>query len=289
MTSEHLKIWERPKLDSPRMILGLSGWMDGGSVSMGTVDFLVDEFDAKMFAEILSDDFYIYNFPGSMEISALFRPLVSLEDGLVKDYHQIENLFYYDTKNQLILFEGKEPNLKWDLFCECIFALAEEFSVKEMFFVGSYAGLVPHTREPPIMCTVSDESIKEYLSQYQIKFSNYQGPCSIINQLTRTAPELGIKMVSLVAEIPAYVQGRNPRCLEAVLKRLAALLHLELNLEPIRRLSDSLEKKIDTLIEERSELANHIKKLEANYDEEVFDTDMGDLKRWLEQQGIRLD
>jgi len=29
--------------------------------------------------------------------------------------------------------------------------------------------------------------------------------------------------------------------------------------------------------------------LEENYDNEVFDTEMGELKKWLEQKGVRLD
>lgn len=36
-------------------------------------------------------------------------------------------------------------------------------------------------------------------------------------------------------------------------------------------------------------LAERIQKLEEDYDNEVFDTQMTDLKDWLEQQGIRLD
>ena len=56
------------------MIIGLSGWMDGGEVSTGAAKYLVTHFEAERFAEIDPDVFYIYNFPGSMEISALFGP-----------------------------------------------------------------------------------------------------------------------------------------------------------------------------------------------------------------------
>ena len=39
----------------------------------------------------------------------------------------------------------------------------------------------------------------------------------------------------------------------------------------------------------RPELAEKIGKLETEYHSEVFDTQMGDLRDWLEGQGIRLD
>ena len=50
-----------------------------------------------------------------------------------------------------------------------------------------------------------------------------------------------------------------------------------------------MEKKLDKAIEDKPELQEHILKLEENYDKEVFDADLGDLKQFLERQGIRLD
>ena len=38
-------------------------------------------------------------------------------------------------------------------------------------------------------------------------------------------------MAALVAEIPAYVQGRNPKCIEAVTRRLAGILGLQVRLD----------------------------------------------------------
>ena len=96
-------------------------------------------------------------------------------------------------------------------------------------------------------------------------------------------------MINLVAEIPAYVEGRNPRCIEAMIKYLATLLKLQVNLEEMRLIADELEKKLNIAIEDKEELLEHIQKLEENYDQEVFDADLGDLKHWLEGQGIRLD
>ena len=47
--------------------------------------------------------------------------------------------------------------------------------------------------------------------------------------------------------------------------------------------------KLGEVLEPESELAEHIRKLEENYDNNVFDTQMGDLKEWLEERGIRVD
>lgn len=289
MQPSQLKLYIHPKLDQPRMVLGLSGWMDGGEVSTGTVGYLVQQTQARKLAEIVPDDFYIYNFPGSMEFSSLFRPLVYLQDGLVANFQEPENYFYYDETSQLILFDGKEPNLKWKKFGDCIFSLAETFGCREIYFIGSFAGLVPHTREPRITGNVSHKALKDRLGPYNIRYSDYQGPAGLATYLTQAARGNDISMINLVAEIPAYVEGRNPRCIEAMVKYLATLLHLQVNLEEMRQIADELEKKLNKVIEERTELHEHISRLEENYDQEVFDADLGDLKTWLERQGIRLD
>ena len=74
MASEKLKINSRPNLKGGRLLLAFSGWMDGGDVSTGTVNRLVEDLNAVPVAEIDPEQFYIYNFPGDMETVALFRP-----------------------------------------------------------------------------------------------------------------------------------------------------------------------------------------------------------------------
>ena len=56
-----LTVHAHPKLTKSRMVIGLSGWMDGGEVSTGTLEYLADLFDARELASIAPDDFYIYN------------------------------------------------------------------------------------------------------------------------------------------------------------------------------------------------------------------------------------
>ena len=55
MLSGELNIYKKPNFDSPRLLLGFSGWMDGGEVSTGTVKCLIDKLGAQRFAEIGAD------------------------------------------------------------------------------------------------------------------------------------------------------------------------------------------------------------------------------------------
>ncbi len=289
MTPDKLKIYKKPNLHNPRLLLGFSGWMDGGDVSTGTVECLVEKLDAEKLAEIDPNGFYIYSFPGSMDITALFRPHTKIKDGEIRSYDTPANAFFFSEMDNLILFLGKEPNLRWEEYSDCIFSLCDEFGVEMIYFIGSVAGLVPHTREPRLFCFVSARKLKETFRHYGVSFSSYEGPASIVTHLAARCAQRGLNMVSLVATIPAYVQGNNPKCITAVTRRLVGMLEVQIELEDLQVISDEFERKLSEAVQEQPELASNINKLEEDYDNEIFNNEMGELKHWLEQQGIRVD
>jgi len=289
MASKKLSIFDRPKLKEPRLLLGFSGWMDGGDVSTGTVKCFIEKLGAQKFATINPEGFYIYNFPGMMEVTALFRPHTKVEEGLITSFEVPADAFFASPENDLILFLGKEPNLLWEEFADCILSLCSQFSVKMLYFIGSVAGLVPHTREPRLFCSVSNAELKEAFQHYGVKFTTYEGPASFITYLTTRCNEQNLALVSLVATIPAYVQGSNPKCIETVTRRLAGMLDVQMDLDDMETVSDEFEKKLNDVVQQQPELAGSIRRLEEDYDNEIFDSEMGELKNWLEQQGIRVD
>jgi len=289
MASDKLKIYERPNLRNPRLLLGFSGWMDGGEVSTGTIRCLIDKLAAQKFAEIKPEGFYIYSFPGSMEMTALFRPHTRIEAGVIRSFVAPKNEFFCNDEHDLILFLGKEPNLQWEEFAGCILLLCKEFGVTMTYFIGSVAGLVPHTREPRLFSSVSDANLKEALQRCGVKFTDYEGPASFITYLTSICACQDLSMATLVATVPAYVQGNNPKCIEAVTSRLVGILGVQIDLDDLRTVGDEFEKKLSDVVQEQPELAKSISKLEEDYDNEIFDSEMGELKKWLQQQGIRLD
>ena len=289
MAANRLRVQEQPTLTDGRMILAFSGWMDGGDVSTGTVEWLTKMLDARAVARIAPEDFYIYNFPGTMELCDVLRPHAKVEDGLVTAFDPPANVFSCAGESRLVLFSGREPNFAWDDFADCLFDFAARSSVTTMYFVGSFGGTVPHTRDPRLFASVSEEGLKPALAEFGLRFANYEGPASLATQLIHQAHRRGVRMASLVAEIPAYIQGPNPKCIEAVVRKLAAILGLQLPLGDLRHLGPAWEERLTKVLAKKTDLAKYIRKLEEDYDNEVFDTQMGDLKEWLEQQGIRVD
>jgi proteasome assembly chaperone (PAC2) family protein len=268
-----LQIHRTPELDGATLVLALSGWMDGGDVSTGTVERLVHLLSARPIAEIDPEPFYIYNFPGSMETAALFRPRVEIEDGLVQALDMPSNTFFSHDPKNLVLFLGKEPNLRWESFGECIFHLANKVGVGRILFVGSFGGSVPHTREPRLYTTCSEEALLPEFEQFGFRRTAYEGPGSFTSYLMTQAKPAKLEMVSLVAEIPGYLQGTNPLCIEAVTRRLAKILKLPLDLDALRTASTEWELQISSAVDQNEEMAQKIRELEEAYDNELLDLD----------------
>src|SRR5437764_14376817 len=103
-TSDVLRMHDCPVLDRATLVLAFTGWMDGGDGSTGTVRRLVDLLGARPVADIDPDPFYLLNFPGSMEIAALFRPALRLEGGLVASLEMPASVFYCHESAKLVLF-----------------------------------------------------------------------------------------------------------------------------------------------------------------------------------------
>jgi proteasome assembly chaperone (PAC2) family protein len=270
-SDDSLRITHSPKLDNATLVLAFDGWMDGGDVSTGTVQRLVELLEAPPIAEIDPEPFYIYNFPGSMEIAALFRPGIEIEDGVIRSIEMPENTFYCHEPANLLLFLGKEPNLRWRTFGDLVFRLAHQVGVKRILFVGSVGGSVPHTREPRLFVTCSSAALLPEMEQYGMRRSGYEGPGSFTSYLMTRAGEEEMEMTSLVAEIPGYLQGANPMSIEAVTRRLAKILKLPLDLAQLRTVSTEWELQVSSAIEKNKSLAEKVRQLEEEYDNDLLE------------------
>ena len=272
-----------------RMIIGLSGWMDGGDVSLGTVKYLVKHLEARELADIEPDHFYIYNFPGSMGISSLFRPHTNIEEGLVTSFDEPENKFYCHERGNVVLFQGKEPNIHWKEYAECIFEVASACRVREIYFVGSVSGLVPHTRDPIFWSSASDEETRGRMQAHGMYPSAYEGPASIATYLITRAQEHDISIATMVATIPSYIDGKNAKCIHAAVERLGMVLDLSIDLTELESARDHFVRQAQMALEGDSKLAEKVRKLEEMYDDELAPDDDDDLREWFERQNLKAD
>jgi hypothetical protein len=73
------------------------------------------------------------------------------------------------------------------------------------------------------------------------------------------------------------------------IKYVSRMLEIHIPVENLRTLSDEFEKRVSELVKQEPELQQRVSQLEELYDKELFETEMGDLKNWLEQRGLRVD
>jgi len=278
MALPSLEILNMPELKGATMLVALTGWMDGGAVSTGTVKHMMQDRQITEIARIAPDPFYIYNFPGSMEIAALFRPAVKMKGGVIRELDMPANVFFCDSAANLVFFVGKEPNLRWQEFAAGIFEIVRRANVKRIIFMGSFGGTVPHTREPRMFGSVSHKALRHVIESYGVRLSDYRGPASFSTLLLAEAAKHDVEMLSLVAEIPGYLEGINPLSIEAVSRRLAKILNITVDLDALREASNAWEVEVTEAVQKDEELAATVKKLEEEYDNEL-------LEEQEEQQG----
>ena len=83
-------------------------------------------------------------------------------------------------------------------------------------------------------------------------------------------------MTSLVAEIPGYLQGRNPMSIEAVTRRLAKILRLPLDLGALRAESTEWELEVSRVVAQDEDMTKTVRRLEEAYDNELLELDGGE-------------
>ena len=306
--------WPDRGADKPVMLIGLTGWMDGGNVSTGTIAYLRERLSAKNFAEIDPLDFYIFNFPVSslpisvsleegraivqpvspMEFTAVFRPHARIENGIIRELQYPENLFHMARtepgKPDLVLFSGEEPHIRWGAYCDCIFHVCEELEIEDIYFVGSVASGVPHTREPRLRVSMADETLKPRLAEAGLLFGEYEGPSSIITSLTHHSMELGIRMRSLVVEIPHYPfleMPTYPHSIRKIASTLNDVLGLELDLTDLTEATAEADAKLNALMATNEDFRELVAKLEETYEYEETAGDEALLRRLM--QSVDLD
>src|SRR5205814_10356227 len=102
---------------------------------------------------------------------------------------------------------------------------------------------------PRLHVTCSDSELLPEMAPSALRRTGYEGPGSFTTYLLTRAPSAGLEMISLVAEIPGYLQGRNPLSIEAVTRRLAKILRLPLDLGALRSESNDWEVQVSEAVE----------------------------------------
>jgi proteasome assembly chaperone (PAC2) family protein len=256
---EEIIYLEKPHLNEPYLIIGFEGWPNAGEISSFALRHLIDSLEAKKFASIPTENFY--------QISSL-RPMAVIKEGRLIELRSSSNHFYYvkdPLSNDLILFYGVEPHLRWNVFAGLILDLAERFNVMQIFTIGGTYDYIPHTFPPMVSALFNHEELGEKVIQAGLGLTEYSGPISIHTFILEAAKKKDLKAISLWGHVPQYLQTRNVKVVCSVLKRLIDLTKIKIDLSELERAGDYFDQQINHLVEEDPKLQEVISKLEEVY------------------------
>ena len=264
MISEEIKMeeiiyLEKPTLTKPYLIIGFEGWPNAAEVSSFALQHLVDNLEAKKFASIPTENFY--------KISSL-RPMAVIKQGRLIELKSPDNHFYYVKNplfNDLILFYGVEPHLRWNVFVDLLLDLAERFHVIQIFTIGGTYDYIPHTYPPMVSALFNHEELREKVIQAGLGLTEYSGPISIHTFILEAAKKKGLKAISLWGHAPQYLHTRNVKVVCSVLRRLIDLIQIEVDLSELENAGDYFDQQVNQLVKEDPKLQEVISKLEEVY------------------------
>ena len=256
---EETRYLEKPNLNKPILVIGFEGWPNAAEVSSAALQYLVEKLEAKKFASIPVEDFH--------ELS-VSRPMAIIKEGRLVELKFPGNHFYYSKgvhSKDFILFQGVEPHLRWNLFVDLLFDVAEKFDVSQVFTLGGTYDYIPHTYPPMVSALVNHEGLREKVIQAGLGLIEYTGPISIHTFILESARKRGLKAISLWGHAPQYLQTRNMTVVHSVLKSLLCITGVRMDLSELEKASDLFNQQVDRLVEQDPKLQEVIGKLEEVY------------------------
>jgi proteasome assembly chaperone (PAC2) family protein len=271
-------------LRNPWMVAAFEGWNDAADAASGTVDHLIDEWDAELLTELDPEEFYDFQ---------VNRPQVrSTEDGgrfIIWPAPQIYVARPPRLERDVLLLRAPEPNLRWKSFCGSVIAVAKQAGVTELVTLGALLADSPHTRPVPVSGSTTDPTLMERMS---LMPSTYTGPIGITSVLNEIASAEGIASASLWAAVPHYLA--EPPCPKATLALLGALedaVGMPLPQGVLAELAEAWQRGAAELTSQDDEIAEYVEALENERDTSELPEASGDaiakeFERYLRRRNV---
>ena len=236
---------EKPQLRNPVMV---AAWPGMGMLAKISADFLIQQLNAKQFAEILSpgNDIYFKDGVGKLSLN--------------------KHSFYYWRGEQadLIICSGANQPQSLDAIhqlANLVVDLAKEFNVKRIYTFAAF----PHPEEenPRVFGVVNKPELKKFLVEKSVTLVSGEGRITGLNGLLISiAQQKGIEGICFLCNI-RYLDIPQPRSAQTVLRTLSKILGINLDLSDLEHQALELEEKIKKIKEHRT--PKEVKTRETRY------------------------
>ena len=257
-----------PILRDPVAIVALGGWNDAADSATTAIKFLIDLWKPTKFAEIDSEDFFVFTET---------RPMIKFVDGVQRTVVWPTNQFLAhampDLHRDVILLLGTEPQLKWKTFSDAFLEVCKRFNVSEIVFLGALLAEIPHSAAVPISGTSTTTDVMERLREMDIRSSRYEGPTGMIGVLHDACRRAAIPSATFWAAVPHYLAATpNIKVTSALLTYVNTFLSFGLDLHDIQSDAVRFDEQITALVARDPEASAYVHRLE----EQVADAELDD-------------
>ncbi len=287
---DYLELEELPELRRPTFVVAFRGWNDAGEAATLAVRHLIDSWSAKDFAGIDPEEFFDFT---------VARPMIRVVEEGQRDLRWPGNRFFYhrhaDADNDVVLFLGTEPHLKWRTFAHAMRDLFQRVDGRLLLTLGALVAATTHTRPPPITGFATEDELRGRLEGLAINRTRYEGPTGIVGVVHETWRTAGLPAASLWVGLPPYLgDAANPRGALALLEVLDRLFAFAPDLSELVEASRKLEQQVEEALADNAQMKAYLAELERRLDagaDEAADQDLpaagdliGDLEAFLRKQ-----
>jgi hypothetical protein len=229
---------EKPALRNPTLI---AAWPGMGMLARMSADYLVQQLDAKRFAEIRSPSNDIY-----------------FKDGIGK-LSEYRHRFYYINRKEgdLIICGGEiQPQSLSEIhaLAKQVLDVAEEFGAKRVYTFAAVPN--PHDTKPRVFGVVNQPELREFLKEKGVQLAGGDGRITGLNGLLiGIAMQRGMEGICLLCEI-RYLDIPQPRSAQSVLSTLTNILGIKVDFSELEHQAEDMEQKIEQLREQRTPQEN---------------------------------
>ena len=256
--------WHRePPANLPTLVTALSGWIDAGEAATGALRFLVRQLAAEPVAAIDLEDFVDFT---------QVRPVVRLTASGERTIRWPRSAFWTWQPPQggagLLLFRGLEPQRRWQTYATLLLDVAARCGVQRIVSLGAMLMDLPHTRPPRVTGSSTDPRWHAQLEAWGMaRRSRYEGPTGIASVLLDAARRRGMASLTFMGQAPHYLQRTtNPAMRQALLKAVARLLDLELDVSPLDAAVQAFRTRCDQAVAQDAATQAYVRQLEQAYD-----------------------
>ncbi len=246
------------ELNNPVVITAFEGWNDAGEAATTAVKYFQDRFSAIKVGAIESEEFFDFT---------ISRPIIEIPDDqreIIWPSTEIHIAKMFDSKHDLVIIIGHEPQLRWRTFTDQIIEIASLIKSPMVVALGSLLTDIPHSRPVKVFGSSDDSDLAEKLN---LPPSTYEGPTGIVGVINSVLREKEIPCMSLWAGVPSYVSGaHSPKAALALVERLAEVLQIGINCTDLEIASAAYERQINELVAEDMDTAEYVNQLEEDFD-----------------------